>query len=304
MKLGAFSEYNFTPIKTPSVGFTAVKPKLNLEGVAKSLCTDYFEKQVSPFDNPLMYQYLSKDKNKLNSLLTKLYKRKLPDYEKKLHDNNIAEKHRVLLVDPEVTAHIDELTEYVSKEKIDTTKLTPFNLRKNFSNYLGEETIYRGLNAEDSEELINTLKEDGIYPKFHKEKENVLNSIKYYLTTQALPVWNVFSKIRDVIGGKHTEFMSVSSIYDVAASVSKNGSNNAKTPTVVIKTQVPKLSVIKQKGNFKQSFPIDEETLVIGDKKYDYKTQREQIEAFIPFHIPTKNADYKIDTTTPDYTWG
>ena len=108
--------------------------------------------------------------------------------------------------------------------------------------------------------------------------------------------------MRDVIGGKHTEFMSVCSIYDIAASVPK-GNNCAQTPVVVVKTVVPKLSIIKQSGDFKQRFPIDEEILRIGNKRYDYKTQREKIEAFIPFHIPTKNAEYTIDTKTPDYRW-
>ena len=294
------NNYNFSPQR---VSFCANPLRLNLKSVSEALCSDYFQKQVSPFDNPLLYKYLSKDAVRTDKLLSKLYKRKLPKYDEILEQSNIDKKHRVLLVDPEVTSRLEELSEYVTKEKIDTTKLTPFELRKGFSDYLGTETVYRGLNSDEGETLIQTLKQEGIYPQYHKDKEEVLNSIKYYLTTTARPVWNIFSKFRDVIGGKHTEFMSVSSMYDVAASVPK-GNNSAKTPVVVIKSQVPKLSVIKQRGDFAQRFPIDDEVLVIGDKKYDYATKREQIEAFIPFHIPTKDSVYSVDRTTPDYKWG
>ena len=283
--------------------FTANPIRLNLKTVSETLCNDYFQKQVSPFENPLLYKFLGKDSKKLDALLDKLYRRKLPKYDKALEDSGIDKKHRVLLVDPGVTSRLEELTEYVKTKKIDTSKVTPFDLRKGFSDYLGTETVYRGLNSSEGEELITTLKQEGMYPQFHEDKDAVLNSIKYYLTTTAKPVWNLFSKFRDVIGGKHTEFMSVSKIYDVAASVPKQ-SNLAKTPVVVVKSEVPKLSVVKQRGDFAQRFPIDEEVLVVGDKKFDYATKREEIEAFVPFYMPTKKATYKIDTQTPDYRWG
>lgn len=292
------------PKKSNRVSFLGANLRLNLKDVSETLCNDYFQKRISPFENPLFYKYLSKDSDKLDSLLSKLYKRKVGSYYQKLEDAGIEKKHRVLLVDPEVSSRIDELVQYVGDKKVDTKKVTPFELRKGFSDYLGTETVYRGLNAEDGEELISKLKEEGIYPKFHTEKESVMESIKYYLTTQAKPVWNVFSKIRDVIGGKPCEFMPVSSIYDVAASVSKNSSNCASTPSVVIKAEVPKLSVIKQKGDFAQRFPLDCEDLVIGDKVYNYGEKRAEIEAFVPFYIPTKNAEYTIDRHTPDYRWG
>ena len=289
-----------------NISFMGSKPAMTLKKVSETLCSDFFEKQISPFDNPVIYQYLGKDSRKLDDILNKIYRRKLPQIDKQLEESNIAAQHRVLLVDPEVTAHLDELAEFVTEKKIDTTKISPFDLRQRFSEYLGTETVYRGLKAPDCEELISTLKQEGIYPKQVSDKANFLESIKYYLTAAGEPVLNVFSRLEDVIRGrKNTEFMSVSSLYDVSASVAKGGSNNAKTPVVVAKLEVPKLSVIKQKGNFApRRTTVDQDVLIIGDKKYDYETQGEKIEAFIPYHIPTKKAEFTIDTKTPDYRWG
>ena len=289
-----------------STNFMGLSPKLNLKSVSESLCADYFEKQVSPFDNPLFYKYLSKSPKQLDAVLKKVYRRKLPQLDKVLEENNIDKKHRVLLTDPEVSAHIDELGQYVMEKNIDTKKLTPFELRQQFSDYLGTETVYRGLNISDNAEIIDTLKKEGLYPKIAKDKNNILKSIKYYLSAAGEPVLNIFSRLGDVVGGrKNTEFMSVSSIYDVSASVAKNGSNNPSTPVVVVKSEVPKLSVIKQKGLFTpRRRSADMDVLIVGDKRYDYETQGDKIEAFIPFHIPNKNSEFKIDTTTPDYRWG
>lgn len=298
------SNQNFTPICRNKVSFTATPSRLNLKSVKESLCTDYFEKQISPFDNPVFYKYLSSNEKKLDSILSRIYRRKLPKYDSMLSESNIDKKHRVLLVDPEVTAHIEELTQFVKEKQVDTSKLSPFELRKQFSDHLGTETVYRGLYAQDSKEVIDTLKKDGIYPKICDKKENVSDILNYYLSGVCEPVLNVFSRIEDVIRGrKSTEFMSVSSIYDVSASVAKNGTNNASTPVVVAKVDVPRLSVIKQRGDFSPRRTIDKDVLVIGDKKFDYETKREDIEAFIPFHISGKNAEFNIDTTTPDYRW-
>lgn len=287
--------------KTPN--FTGVR--VNMNTVKETLCTDYFEKHISPFENPLFYKYLGKDGKKLDSLLDKIYRRKLPKYDKILSDSGIDKKHRVLLADPEITSHIEELGQFVSDKKIDTSKLSPFELRKQFSDHLGTETVYRGLYADDCNEVIETIKKEGIYPKISTKKESISNILNYYLSSAGEPVLNIFSRIEDVIRGKKsTEFMSVSSIYDVSASVAKNGTNRASTPVVVAKAEVPKLSVIKQRGDFAPRRSIDKDVLIIGDKKYDYETKREDIESFIPFYIPTNKAEFKIDTTTPDYRWG
>ena len=295
--------FNTTPSR--QISFTANPIKFNLGSVKESLCNDYFEKQISPFDNPLFYRYLSKNSKQTDSILNKIYKRKLPAYDKVLADNNIDKKHRILLVDPEIAAHIDEFGQYVSSSNIDTKKLSPFELRKQFSDYLGTETVYRGLYSDDCNELLETLKKDGIYPKIAENKSSISDSLGYYLSVAGESALNVFSRLNDVIKGKkNTEFMSVSSIYDVAASVAKNGSNSASTPVVVAKTEVPRLSVIKQKGDFSTRKSVDKDVLIIGDKKYDCDTQKSEIESFIPFHISTKNTEFTIDTTTPDYRWG
>lgn len=297
--------YNANINNRPKISFMGSKQAMTLKKVSETLCSDFFEKKVSPFENPVIYEFLGKDSKKLDEILDKIYRRKKPNIEKKFEEGRIAAQHKVLLVDPEVTSHLDELVQFVTEKKIDTTKMKPFELRQKFSEHLGTETVYRGLKSPDSEELIATLKEEGIYPKAVSDKQSFMDSIKYYLTAAGEPVLNVFSRLEDVIRGrKSTEFMSVSSHYDISASVAKGGSNSAATPVVVAKLEVPKLSIIKQKGDFAPRRTIDKDVLIIGDKKYDYETKASEIESFVPFHIPTKNAEFTVDTKTPDYRWG
>lgn len=70
------------------------------------------------------------------------------------------------------------------------------------------------------------------------------------------------------------------------------------------KKDIPKLSVIKQQNRFKD---IMQESrclvLHVNGNEYPYATQQDKIEAFIPFFMPTDNAEYKIDTTTERFHW-
>ena len=57
-------------INSRPCNFMGSKPAMTLKKVSETLCSDFFEKQISPFDNPLIYEYLSKDSKKLDEILT------------------------------------------------------------------------------------------------------------------------------------------------------------------------------------------------------------------------------------------
>ena len=113
--------------------FTANPNRLNVKTVSEALCNDYFQKQISPLENPLLYKFLSKNPKTLNSLLKKLYKSKLNDYDTILQENKIAKKHRVLLADPGITSRLDEFTHYIKEKEIQGTIRPHTNLRINIT---------------------------------------------------------------------------------------------------------------------------------------------------------------------------
>ena len=98
-------------------------------------------------------------------------------------------------------------------------------------------------------------------------------------------------------------FLSASSEYDIAASVPKKD-GNSKCPVVVIKAEVPKLSIVKQRNRFADILNYAQlKVLHVNGKSYPYATQQDKIEAFIPFFMPTDNAQYTIDTSIKRFSW-
>ena len=78
-------------------------------------------------------------------------------------------------------------------------------------------------------------------------------------------------------------FLSVSSEYDIAASVPKKD-RNSQCPVVVIKAEMPKLSIIKQQNRFADIMNHAQlKVLYVNGKRYPYATQQDKIEAFVPF---------------------
>lgn len=275
------------------------------EKCAKEIYEDSVEKKIHPFENPKMYEFVAQNDEKLDFLLEKIYGYGLPAYEEMFNDSGFDKKQKVLLVDPCVGAHFEELVDYVKEKNIDTKNIAPFDLRKGFSDHLGTETIYRGLFAENPEELIEKLKKDGNFSKIYKNPEDALNAIKYYLTTDPNENNTVNSKIIRKIefSKKPSEFLSASSVYDIAASVPKQDSDS-ETPVVVIEAEVPKLSLIKQEKRFhSMQMHSLHKVLKIGKNKYPYDRDMSKIEMFIPFYLPTDKARFSIDTTTPLMRW-
>lgn len=277
------------------------------DNCAKDLYEDLVNKGISPFENPKTYDFVSKNNEKLKFILEKIYGYEVPYIHRIFAESGIDEKHKVLFIDPCIYAHFEELSDYVKTQNIDTSKLEPFELRENFSKYLGTETVFRGLFGTEPEKLAEKLKKDGNFAQICQNKDNTIEAIKYYIDADKGNEFTIRGRISLKIQGsrsyKGNEFASVSTIYDIAASVPKN-IFSPDIPVVVIEANIPKLNIIKQKGPFKtmQSHSIDK-TLFIGNKRYNYNKEQEKIEAFVPFYIPTNNAKITLDKDTPTFYW-
>ncbi len=271
---------------------------------AQEVFEESIEKKISPFDSPKMYDFVSKNSAGLGFLIEKLYGSHSDFYNKCFDESGIAQKHKALLIDPGVAAHVEELVQYVKEKNIDTNELEPFSLRQGFSEYLGTETVYRGLYSKKPEELVEKLKRDGNYAVAYKNPENVIEAIKYYLTRDSKDGFTVYDRVVDKIkNSSKSEFLSVTSVYDIAASVAKPISR-PDYPVVVIETEIPKLSLMKQEGRFAaMQTNARHKTLHIGDKRFSYDRDMSKIEIFVPFHMPVVKSKITIDTSTPNLRW-
>lgn len=269
---------------------------------ASNLYDDIINKHINPFDNEKFYEYHTKNFNKIDFQLEKLYNNIMKDqYIENLKYGGIAEKHKVLLADPCVAFRSEELAEFVKSNNIDTEALSPFELRKIFSEYLGKKTVYRGVRA--SNDVGEKIKNDGTFAHAFVDKEKAIKDIAFYLS----PEWDRedthWDKILDKIKyrDKKSPYLSVSTEYDIAASVPKNYDSNS---SVVVKAEIPKLSMIEQKKEYynMQTSRIDD-VLKVGQKRYKYNTDQHKIEAFVPFYISPEFIDVTIDEKVPAYEW-
>ncbi len=330
LKQEPYKTYNQRMLK-----INAQKKLSNLPSLTKtidSLYNDMINNHINPFDNPKMYDYIIKHDAKLDFLLEQLY----GGYENNIYDFlvekcGLDKKHKALLIDPGMISHYEEFADFIKKEGIDTSKIEPFELRKKFSQYLGTETVYRGIYYYNPRNGIEELKKNGCLASGVENAKSARNALGYFLEPDAFDDVTVRDKLcRKIVRPKDgNDFLSVSSIYEVAASVPKkyvayvqkyresfvkhvglmrNDDSIpedvvAASPVVVVKADIPKLSIIKQDKMFAHLQNNELNVLHIGDNIYPYETQQDKIEAFVPFFMPTDNAEYKIDTKTAPFYW-
>ena len=276
-----------------------------VDDCAYDLYNDLIENKISPFENPKTYSFVTKNDEQLDFLLEKIYGTDEEFVSEMFDKSGFDKKQKVLLVDPAIVNYFDDLVKYVNEKNIDTKEIEPYELRKGFSNYLGTETVYRGLYSKSPQDLAQKLKKDGNYAAAFQDKQKAINAIKYFIDTDESSDETVYSRIIDKIKSRDTksEFISATSIYDIAASVPKHVFH-PETPVVVVKSEVPKLSLIKQENYF-HSMQTSQlhRVLYVGNNKYPYDQRMKEIEIFIPFYLPTNNSEILIDTSTPNLMW-
>lgn len=273
---------------------------------AEDIYKDSIEKKISPFENKRLYEFVTQNNEKLDFLIEKIYGSTAQRCTEVFNNSRIAPKHKVLLVDPGVGAHIDELVEFVNKENIDTNNMEPIELRQAFSKYLGTETVYRGLHSSSPEDCAKAVKKEGNYASIYRNEKDTIDAIKYYLDVQNGYASTVYGRIIDKIKTPrdNNEFLSLSSIYDIAAAVPKLPPR-PESPVVVMKVNIPRISLIKQEKDFSNMQTSSRHReLRVGYKRFDYDRRQAEIESFVPFYLsPETIEEVVIDTTTPNFWW-
>ena len=298
----AFKTFNQKMLKIEAQN--AINSSPSLAEAAESIYNDITENHINPFDNPKMYDYVTKHDESLDYLLEQIYGYGKTEYDDMFKDSGMDNKQKVLLIDPALASRFEEFVDFVKKEEINTSDIEPFELRKKFSDYLGTETIYRGIYFDNPQDGIENLKKHGAFSSVFKDREKALASIKYYLSPEVKEFETVRGEMSQKIQNpqRGNDFLSVTSEYDIAAAVPKRF-DKPQCPVVVIKKELPKLSMIKQQGRFANIQHGPARVLNVNDKKYPYESQQDKIEAFVPFYMSTDNAKFITDTTTDGFYW-
>lgn len=301
LKKEPFVSFNKNMLKAEA----QISEAVPIEQCAADILQDSIKNKISPFENPKLYRYATSTYANLDFLFEKLYGYGYPEIKESFDASGIDPKHKVLLIDPAIVNHLSDLQAFVEENQINTSKLEPIELRRQFSDYLGTETVYRGLYSENPEQLIEKLKDEGAFAGIYRDPQKVVETIEQYLSLKDGVGETIRGRISDKIERPEEphEFMSATSVYDIAASVPKK-SGHPETPVVVIKAEVPKLSLVKQNNYFKgMQYNSYGKTLYIGAMRFPYDRRQEQIEIFVPFYLPTDNAEFIIDTHTPNFSW-
>lgn len=228
---------------------------------------DLLKKNISPFENPKYYDYLSKNEEKVDLILENLLGFQTDLIMFKFDNSSIAKKHKVLLTNPMFIDKFDKFIEYVNTQNIDTEGLSPIELQNSFSEYLGTATVYCSAMVENPSGLIKDLQEKrGLYNILSFPKEDFVKKMKYYLDLN--PEFSTIKSNLDYVSyGVKNEFIPVSSSIDNINLNIFSDSYNRKP--VLIKMTVPKLNIIKQGGNSRDN--------------------REKM--YIPFTLPSDNLE-------------
>lgn len=298
---GAFKSFNdkLLKIRAQELANSAYPP----QQCAQDIYKDSVEKKIPPFENRKLYDYVSKNDEKLKFMLERIYGFAVNAYTSIFNLRSIDLKHKVLLIDPGFGAHIDELADFVNKENIDTKNIEPFELRQKFSKYLGTETVYCAVYSDSPQECAEAVKKDGNYSSVYKNEKNAIDAIKFYLGAKGDPDDSIFGRIICKIRNPsdNNELLSVSSEYDIAASSMKLR-GHPKSPVVVMKVNIPRISLIKQKGNSgDMPWDITNKDLCAEHRRFYFEYESEKTDAFVPFCItPDSIEDVVIDTHTSD----
>lgn len=269
---------------------------------AEDLYKDILNNQISPFNNSKFYEFLSQKDLSVDYMLEAHHGRFSSDIKEMFQNSGCSEKQKVLLLNPVFTTKLIEFNEFLKTTGIDTEQILPYELLMKFRDYLGKETIYRGVKEENINELVNRFQTQGERALILRDTNNALDTIKYYLDVPS-DDRTVFNKLVAKIKGYTTEFISTTSIYGLASSLHRS-SFLPTDPVVVLKTEIPKLDVIKQEGRYdKIQVSRLNHQLIVGKKKYPYVKYCADIESFVPFVIPAKNMTITKDYEKIDFGW-
>lgn len=270
---------------------------------------DVEKRKISPFDNKDFYGYLAEDLESTRKLLRKLYPNEsdqlISTITQVLPENNI-----ILLADPGIASRLPEMIDFVRQGKIDTSKISPFELRQKFSEHLGTQKIYRGMVITDNQ-AQNMVQNGILAPALLDKKTARAKMIDLLDPDEKISTKPKAKSYRDEIiqrvstNCKENLFMSVTSYPDIAVSLGNNYGqrNDGSEKLYIFDVDMPKISVLKGgEGMFDVTARYDLKCLKVGNNSFDMKNDLTGIESFVPCFIP--NDKFNCTEATPKALMG
>ena len=244
------------------------------------------DSQIYLFENPQFYDFFEANKEAMTEKLKKLYNvRPWGNIKERLiipeFTHNVSDKHIALLCDPGIVSRLDEFYKFSKQIKEEIEELSPLELRKKFSDYLGTQTYYRGMSL--TQEQAEKIKTYGILSNnFEGEnaKEILTDLLCGYKNPRSVSFKDfMYEKANG--NNRNNPLISVTQIESVAHNVPARYSPCRTNEKIYIfKLEIPKINIIEPKGEFNITYP--------GFGFYDEngnKIPQEKIESFVPFVI-------------------
>lgn len=252
---------------------------------------DMYNKNLSIFDNPKFYDYLTKNLDETKHLIDRWYGENSEKLILEFNKLGLEQKNIVLLADPGIASRMDKLAEFVDLNKHNHSIIgTPSDLRKAFSNWLGTTKIYRGMVLSDND--MKQISQNGLFAHGLVNKDSGKRAImkliapeqRYSLMTEN----NFLEEIQTRISGYSYGdgmIMSASKYEDVAKSVGYHSSGRCDkgVEPYLFSMEVPTISTLYPKGLFNAEYRVGGQ-LKIGDNIYDM--ENDPVELFVPFVMP------------------
>ena len=248
------------------------------------------DSQIYLFENPHFYEFFEANKEAMIEKLKKLYNiRPWGNIKERLiipeFTHNVSDKHISLLCDPGIVSRLDEFYKFTSGFSGDINELSPMELRKKFSAYLGTQTYYRGMSL--TQEQAKKIQEQGITSNnFQGENsESILDDLLCGYKNPRSISYKDFMYAKANGDNKNNPLISVTQIESVAHNIPARYSPCKTDEKIYIfELEIPKINVIEPKGEFNITYP--------GFGFYDKDRKeipQEKIESFVPFVI---NSDF------------
>lgn len=270
------------------ISFGNIKEPPKADGVQNLI--DGINYQIYLFENPQFYDFFEANKEAMTEKLKKLYNiRPWGNIKERLiipeFTHNVSDKHIALLCDPAIISRLDEFYKFINGFSGNINKLSPMELRKKFSDYLGTQTYYRGMSL--TQEQAEEIQKQGIISN-NFEDENAKTILADLLCGYKNPQsisYKDFMYAKANGDNRNNPLISVTQIESIAHNVPARYSPCKTNERIYIfELEIPKINIIEPKGEFYITYPG------FGFYNKDgIKIPQERVESFVPFVI---NSDY------------
>lgn len=246
------------------------------QALVAELARDINEHQLQPFANPKLYEYLtSLTSEQKQRLLRKYYGDLQADEMIRFVENSLGNEYLVLLADPGIAGNFSKFREFLTSSKI-IRATDIFSIRKQFSQFLGTTTVYRGMALNQGE--VHGIEQRGLVAPVVLNKRNMqialLDMFDYHdlKSPSTRHPQSIIDGIRerqvDLIGSPEDWIlMSVSQYPEVSSSVGWHDSKRTKERGVspyLFTIEVPTIDLIVPTGIFSEGIRYKDQAVHVG----------------------------------------